>query len=84
MDVKPDQAKAKSEHHGQTYHFCSTECKQKFDKSPDSFAQKGGQHGQQHQGAQQSHQGGQQAHGGQQPHGTHQPQSGQKQQRQNP
>jgi len=58
-------AKAKSEHHGQTYHFCSNECKQKFDKSPDSYAQKGG-----HQG--------QQSHGGSPSHGT-QPQGGEKQ-----
>jgi YHS domain-containing protein len=69
MDVKPEQAKAQSQHHGQTYHFCSNECKQKFDKSPDSYAQKGG-----HQG--------QQSHGGQASHGTHQPQGGQRQQHQ--
>jgi YHS domain-containing protein len=75
MDVKPEQAKAKSEHHGQTYHFCSNECKQKFDKSPDSFTQKGGH---QPQGGQQAHQ----PHGGQQPHGTHQPQTGQRPQQQ--
>jgi Cu+-exporting ATPase len=38
MDVKPEKAAAKSDHHGQTYHFCSTDCKSKFDKSPGQYA----------------------------------------------
>jgi Cu+-exporting ATPase len=65
MDVKPEQAKGQSTHNGQTYHFCSNDCKQKFDKSPDSYSQKGGHQGQ---------------HGGQTTQGTHQPQGGQQHQ----
>jgi Cu+-exporting ATPase len=69
MDVKPEQAKAKSEHHGQTYHFCSNECKQKFDKSPDSYAQKGGHQAQQLHGGQPSHRTHPQSQGAPQPQG---------------
>jgi YHS domain-containing protein len=28
-----------SDYDGQTYHFCSTECKRKFDDHPDPFIQ---------------------------------------------
>jgi Cu+-exporting ATPase len=37
MDVSPDRAAAKSEHNGQTYYFCSKQCKQKFDRSPEQY-----------------------------------------------
>lgn len=40
MDVKPEQAAGTSEHEGKTYSFCSTECKQKFDKNPKQYAGK--------------------------------------------
>lgn len=39
MDVKPETAAGKSEHQGQTFHFCSTECKRKFDQNPAAFSQ---------------------------------------------
>ncbi len=38
MNVKPEQAAGKSEQGGQTYYFCSTGCKQKFDKNPQAYA----------------------------------------------
>lgn len=38
MEVKPEQAAGKSEHGGQTYYFCSTSCKQKFDHNPQQYA----------------------------------------------
>jgi Cu+-exporting ATPase len=37
MDVRPETAPAKSEYGGRTFHFCSTHCKEKFDKSPQSY-----------------------------------------------
>jgi Cu+-exporting ATPase len=40
MDVKPEQAAGTSEHEGKTYSFCSSECKQKFDKNPKQYAGK--------------------------------------------
>lgn len=40
MDVNPNQAVAKSEHSGQTYHFCSQGCKQKFDENPNQYVNK--------------------------------------------
>jgi YHS domain-containing protein len=46
MEVKPAQAAGKTECSGQTYYFCSTACKQRFDQNPDSFkgTQSQGQH----------------------------------------
>jgi len=38
MNVKPEQAAAQSQHGGQTYSFCSAGCKQKFDQSPQQYA----------------------------------------------
>jgi YHS domain-containing protein len=40
MDVEPENAAAKSQHEGKTYHFCSVDCKQKFEQDPKKFAQK--------------------------------------------
>jgi YHS domain-containing protein len=40
MKVDEKKAGATSSYQGQTYHFCSQECKQKFDKSPQQFAKK--------------------------------------------
>ncbi len=37
MDVTPEKAAAKSEVGGQTYHFCSQSCKQKFDQNPQRY-----------------------------------------------
>ncbi len=40
--MKVDQSKstAQSNFQGQTYHFCSQECKEKFDRSPQQFARR--------------------------------------------
>jgi YHS domain-containing protein len=40
MDVDPKTATAKSEYEGQTYYFCSTGCKQSFDKDPKKYVGK--------------------------------------------
>ncbi len=40
MDVNEQNAAASSQHQGQTYYFCSQECKQKFDRNPDQYARK--------------------------------------------
>lgn len=37
MAVDPDQAEGPRNYHGVEYHFCSTECAQVFDRSPDSY-----------------------------------------------
>ena len=39
MEIKPEKAAGKSEYNGQTYHFCSTGCKQKFDQAPEKYAE---------------------------------------------
>ena len=44
MDVERDEAAGQTDFQGKTYYFCSTECKEKFDKSPQMYvksAQKG-------------------------------------------
>jgi YHS domain-containing protein len=38
MQVDEKTAKWKSEYNSTTYYFCSSGCKQKFDKTPDKFA----------------------------------------------
>jgi YHS domain-containing protein len=38
MQVNEREAKATTEHKGRTFHFCSTECKQTFDRNPDQYA----------------------------------------------
>jgi Cu+-exporting ATPase len=38
MQVEPDRAQSKADYHGQTYYFCSRDCKQKFDQNPAQFA----------------------------------------------
>jgi len=38
MDVEPATAAGHSEHNGQTYHFCGTGCKQKFDLNPAPYS----------------------------------------------
>jgi P-type Cu+ transporter len=40
MQVDPQKAAAQSNYQGQTYSFCSQQCKQKFDQSPQQFAKK--------------------------------------------
>lgn len=38
MQVDPAKAAGKSEYQGQTYYFCSTSCKAKFDANPGQYA----------------------------------------------
>lgn len=45
MNVNPQNAAAKSDRGGQTFYFCSTSCKQKFDQNPQQYS--GQQTGQQ-------------------------------------
>jgi Cu+-exporting ATPase len=37
MQIESSQASAQSQYEGQTYFFCSVECKQKFEKNPKSY-----------------------------------------------
>jgi len=37
MDVTYETAKARSEFNGQTYYFCSMECKETFDREPEKY-----------------------------------------------
>jgi len=37
MEINPQQAAATSEYQGQTYHFCSPNCKQTFDANPQQY-----------------------------------------------
>ena len=38
MEINAQRAAALSEYQGETYYFCSTECKQEFDRNPQRFA----------------------------------------------
>ena len=40
MDVDEKNAAGKSEHNGQQYYFCSTQCKQQFDQNPNQYTRK--------------------------------------------
>jgi YHS domain-containing protein len=37
MNVNEKDAAATSQHHGQTYYFCSEGCKNKFDQNPQQY-----------------------------------------------
>jgi Cu+-exporting ATPase len=37
MEVNPASAEAQSEYEGQSFYFCSKECKQKFDRDPQQY-----------------------------------------------
>ena len=39
MEVDPSQAMATTEFQGRTYYFCSTTCKEEFDRNPQIYAQ---------------------------------------------
>lgn len=39
MELAPDEAKFRSEYKGKTYYFCSENCKQHFDNSPEKYAE---------------------------------------------
>jgi P-type Cu+ transporter len=38
MVIEPAKAAAETTYRGQTYYFCSQECKAKFDKDPQKYA----------------------------------------------
>lgn len=40
MEINRDDAEASSEYNGQTYYFCSEECKESFDKRPDKYVER--------------------------------------------
>ena len=40
MEVEPAHAAGRSEHEGQTYYFCATACKSKFDADPGKYLRK--------------------------------------------
>lgn len=37
MEVTRDTAEARSNYEGQTYYFCSLDCKETFDKNPEKY-----------------------------------------------
>ncbi|WP_458186557.1 YHS domain-containing protein [Haladaptatus sp. NG-WS-4] len=37
MSIEKSTAATKTEYEGQTYYFCSEDCKQKFDSKPESY-----------------------------------------------
>ena len=37
MEVTYETAQARSEHDGQTYDFCSLDCKEQFDQNPEKY-----------------------------------------------
>ena len=37
MDVEPATAAGRTEHKGQTYYFCGSKCKEKFDFNPEQY-----------------------------------------------
>ena len=39
MLVNEDNSEFKSDYHGETFYFCSMSCKEKFDKSPEKYAE---------------------------------------------
>ena len=40
MDIDAATAAGQTEHNGQTYHFCGSKCKEKFDLNPDQYVGK--------------------------------------------
>ncbi len=40
MEISREDAAAKSEYKGNTYYFCSEECKESFEKQPDRYAER--------------------------------------------
>lgn len=41
MEVTYETAQARSEYDGQTYYFCSLDCKEAFDRSPETYVGEG-------------------------------------------
>ena len=43
MQVDEQSAAGRSQYQGQDYYFCSQDCKQKFDRNPEQYAEQKGQ-----------------------------------------
>ncbi len=41
MDVDPAKVAGSSEYKGETYYFCSANCKRQFDENPDRYVNQG-------------------------------------------
>ena len=37
MDITFESAQARTEHEGQTYYFCTIDCKESFDQDPEKY-----------------------------------------------
>jgi len=40
MDIEAATAAGRTEHKGQTYYFCGSSCKEKFDRNPEQYLSK--------------------------------------------
>jgi len=40
MDIETASAAGRTEHNGQTYYFCDSKCKEKFDLNPEQYVGK--------------------------------------------
>ena len=43
MEVDEQSAEGSSQYQGESYYFCSQDCKQKFDRNPEQYARQKGQ-----------------------------------------
>ena len=41
MSVNPDTSSAQSRYEGETFYFCSDDCREKFDMQPEQYAKSG-------------------------------------------
>jgi Cu+-exporting ATPase len=44
MDVTYENAQARSEYNGETYYFCSIDCKETFDRDPEKYVAREEEH----------------------------------------
>jgi len=44
MKVTPETAQARSQYDGETYYFCSLDCKETFDKNPEKYIRQEQEH----------------------------------------
>ena len=44
MDVTYETAQARSEYYGETYYFCSLDCKETFDRDPEKYVAREEEH----------------------------------------
>ncbi len=41
MEIEKDDASAETQYKGNKYYFCSEDCKESFEKTPEKYAEKG-------------------------------------------